>query len=91
MVGLDDAQKDKLGLGFAVLDKHGLHLALISQLVKLVHKDRPKVYELRSGNIRVLFGIHNGVYWLLDGFRKKSRQTPPNRLKKAVGRIQSII
>jgi len=52
------------------------------------------LYELRiSGRveIRILYTVKNGEYYLLHAFKKKTQKTPSREIKTALDRIKEII
>lgn len=80
--------------------------AKIASFVELLETDGPylkppyikklqdKLYELRiSGKIevRVVYTIKSGEYYLLHAFKKKTQKTPAREIKVALDRIKEIV
>jgi phage-related protein len=76
-----------------LLEEKGLLLIHTPYLLKINHKTEA-LYELRikfSNNIfRILLIVINEVAWLLNGFTKKSNETPPNEITIAIERAQIL-
>lgn len=68
-----------------LLEKKGLFLG--EPYIKEIRKS---LRELRPGNQRYFFTIMQDDYYLLHYFRKRSRNTPPRELKKAVEKLEAL-
>lgn len=71
-----------------LLETYGLTLGM-------PHSKRiePNIYELRirgQEEIRILYTSKNGIFYLLNAFKKKSRQTPVKELELARQRLTKI-
>lgn len=59
-----------------------------------IKKIEHRLYELRiSGTVavRIFYTVHNGEYYLLHAFKKKSQKTPGRELKTAIDRMKEIL
>lgn len=65
------------------------HFELPSKYLKKLDRN---LWELRPGNIRILFGkINNETYCVVHVFKKKTKKTPARELKKAKLRLKEKI
>ncbi|EKD65088.1 MAG: hypothetical protein ACD_50C00196G0005 [uncultured bacterium] len=55
---------------------------------KYLKKLKNNLWELRPGNIRVLFGIVNQEMIIVNVFKKKTQKTPTNEIKIAEDRLK---
>lgn len=54
----------------------------------------PGLHELRTSGqiaVRILYTNHQGVYYLLHAFKKKTQKTPPKEIKVALDRKAKLI
>ena len=58
---------------------------------KYLKKLKNNIWELRPGNIRVLFGIVDGDMRLVNIFKKKTQKTPKQEIKIAEDRLKEYI
>lgn len=66
-------------------DKYGFNLPS-----KYLKKLSPNLWELRPGNIRLLFGIvkTRNTIVIVNGFKKKTQKTPVKEIETAKSRIK---
>ena len=55
---------------------------------KYLKKLKNDIWELRPGNIRVLFGIVDDTMIIVNIFKKKTQQTPKQEIKTAEKRLK---
>ena|SRR3989344_1120107 len=83
---LEIPSRNKIRYAVSLLKEYG-HLIRAPHSKKIsVH---PSLFELRSsGNspVRVFYSFHNGVFYLLHGYIKKSNKTPKKEISIAINR-----
>ncbi len=56
-----------------------------------IKKISPKIWELRSGRYRLLFGMIRGICVFTNIFYKKTQKTPKRELQLAINRLKQYI
>lgn len=59
-----------------------------------IKKLQAKMYELRTSGsveVRILYTVYQGEYYLLHAFKKKSQKTPAKELKTALDRMRELV
>lgn len=83
--GLSADEQSKILRHLDFFDKYGFNLPS-----KYLKKLSPNLWELRPGNIRLLFGIvrPRNTIVIVNGFKKKTQKTPVKEIETAKSRIK---